>query len=96
MYEYWACVGLACFRKDFFDDVRQQAVEDAAGGREKGKEAGDEAAKKALHDNWLLRLGCGQFRDLRKLVRDGDIAELMNKLKDHKIIRGCKLPSHCI
>jgi hypothetical protein len=96
MVEFWACVGLACFNKKFFEDIRQ--VDD---GKEKDEKAAEDAAEKAVND-WLFRLSCSEFRDLRKLVLDPDIAAEMRHLQEKEESKRltmrlyrCKPPQIC-
>ncbi len=66
MVEFYACLGLACFNADFFADISQD----------------DEDAAAAAVNNWLFRLSCGEFRDLRAIVRDPQVAEELQELRE--------------
>jgi hypothetical protein len=86
MVEFWACVGLACFNKAFFEDITNDDRR---------------AAEKAINE-WLFRLSCGEFQDLRKLVLDPDIAAEMRHLQEKREkkrlatrLYRCKPPAIC-
>jgi len=65
MVEFWACVGLACFDKKFFEGLRNE---------DKKK------AEQTIRDK-MFRLSCSEFRELRKMVGDKSIAPLMGAMQ---------------
>jgi hypothetical protein len=65
MVEFWTCVGLACFDKEFFEGLRSED---------------NKKAEQTIRDQ-MFRLSCSEFKELRKMVGDTRIATKMREMQ---------------